>query len=82
MSSHLSRSEKGRFHICLYFSSLSQLSFPVYLLQDEGGFDVCAYLAFSSAVMPSYFSLSEKGVVLTCVCSWLSLCHVILLIAI
>ena len=54
--------------------------FSVYLLQNEGDFDVCAYLAFSfSAVMPSYFSQSEKGVVLTCVCTWLSLCHVILL---
>ena len=75
MSSHLSQSEKGGFHICLYFSA-------VYLLQNAGGFHVCAYLAFSfSAVMPSYFSQSEKEVSLTCVCTWLSLCHVILLIA-
>ena len=78
MPSHLSQSEKGGLHICLYFP-LSTV-FSVYLLQNEGGFDVCAYLAFSfSAVMPSYFSQSEKGVVLTCVYSWLSLCHVILL---
>ena len=55
--------------------------FSVYLLQNEGGFDVCAYLAFFFlAAMPSYFSQNEKGVVLTCVCPWLSLCHVTLLI--
>ena len=27
MSSHLSQSEIGGFHICLYFSAISQLSF-------------------------------------------------------
>ena len=41
--------------------------FSVHLLQNEGGFDGCAYLAFSFSPV----SQSEKGVVLTCVCTWL-----------
>ena len=32
----VSQNEKGGFHTCLYLPSLSQLSFSVYLLQNEG----------------------------------------------
>ena len=38
MSSHLLQSEKGGFHICVYFSSLSQLSLLFISCKMKGGF--------------------------------------------
>ena len=60
--------------ICLYFASLSHSCF-----HEGDDFNICAYLAFSlSTVMSSFVSQGEKGLALTYVCTWLSLCHVFL----
>ena len=55
---------------------------PFILSRGEkgGGFNICLYLAFPLSLHSSYRKV-KKGVVLTHVSTWLSLCHSIYLIA-
>ena len=63
MSSHLSQSEKGGFHICLYFFFPLSMVFSVYLLQNEGGFDACAYWLSPSQLscLPTFRKMRKGG---------------------
>ena len=55
---------------------------PFILWQGEqgGGFNICLYLALPLSLRSSY-GKARRGVVLTYVSTWLSLCHSIYLIA-
>ena len=46
-----------------------------------GGFDICAYLDFTLTCHVCLLVAKWKGVVITYVCTWLSLCHVFVTIA-
>ena len=65
--------------LCFHLSAV----FSFYLSQGEGdGSTIRAYLAVSLSTLGSSFvSQGEKGLIWTYVCTWLSLCHVLLLIA-
>ena len=63
MSSHLSQSEKDGFHICLYFSSLSQLSFLIISCKMKGVLTyVCTWLSPSQlSCLPSFRKVERGG---------------------
>ena len=74
----LSQGAKGSgFNICFYLAFLLS---PFILSQGEkrGDFNICLYLASPLSLHSSYGKV-RKGVVLTYVSTWLSLCHVHLL---
>ena len=70
----LSQSEKGGdFNICLYLALPLSLHSSYGKVRNGGGFNVCLYLAFPLS-HPS-FGKVKKGVISTCVPTWLCLCH-------
>ena len=78
MSSYFLQNEKKGYAALYLARPQSCLS---YLLHGEKGVvcNICLYLAFP--VMSFYFLQGDKGGFSSYVCTWLSLCHVFLLIA-